>query len=497
MLLVQKWIRAKLRRLLPIVMVFAVMVGGIATGAVPAHASGTYNNANIATDALADMGADPAPGGGQCKAFANAMVNQASGGTQSPSGYQSGWAAAGGTQVDPANAVEGDIIQITPAGSDDQTAESIYDAHLNADGSSPPAYHLHTAIIVSNNGNDSFTVVDANFTATNTVGKHTFDPYTWANGSIIDIWRMGTASQSTYKAAFQANGVNDLYTFDSNYVTSPTNLGMASGTSPATTAVAAGYESAFQANGTGNLYLYGDASTGDTGQGMMAGTSPAIAAASNSNSFEAAFQGNNGYLYTYQQTSSGDVVTQTTWGMWPGSSPAIAVLNNGQYEIAFMAAGSGNLYVWGPDGIINTGQGMASGTSPSIGGGSGGGYVVSFQANNGYLYFFDSRHVTSPTNLGMASGTSPATCAPPSGGYETVFQALGTDYLYIYGDYGKVSTNQGLMPGTSPAITGLSGGFEAAFAANGSGDLFVYGSSTGNALDTGQGLASGTSPSIG
>jgi hypothetical protein len=155
--------------------------------ATPAHASGSYNNATIATDGLADLGQNPAPGGGQCKAFANAMVIAASSGTQSPSGYQTGWANAGGVAVSSANAAEGDIIQITPAGSTDLTAESLYNY-------SNPADRLHTAIIVKNNGNDSFTVVDANFTATNTVGEHTFDPYTWAAGSIVDIWRMGTVT---------------------------------------------------------------------------------------------------------------------------------------------------------------------------------------------------------------------------------------------------------------------------------------------------------------
>ena len=37
--------------------------------------------ATIETDALADLGQNPVPGGGQCKAFANAMVIAASGGT--------------------------------------------------------------------------------------------------------------------------------------------------------------------------------------------------------------------------------------------------------------------------------------------------------------------------------------------------------------------------------------------------------------------------------
>jgi len=177
----------RLQRLTPFVMAIGLLAGGSAMLAAPAHAQGTYNNATIATDGLADLGQNPAPGGGQCKAFANAMVKLASSNTQSPSGYQSGWAAAGGIQVSPANAAEGDIIQITPAGSDDADAYSMY-----VNGHGAKSAQLHTAIIVSNNGNNSFTVVDANFTATNTVGEHyNFNPYTWAAGSIIDIWGMG------------------------------------------------------------------------------------------------------------------------------------------------------------------------------------------------------------------------------------------------------------------------------------------------------------------
>jgi hypothetical protein len=188
--------RAVLGLLTSLLLVFGLVIGGVAATSTSAFASGTYDNATIATDALADVGQNPAPGGGQCKAFANAMVIAASGGTQSPSGYQSGWAAAGGTSVSSANAAKGDIIQITPAGSTDSNAESIYAAHLNDKGGNA-AYKLHTTIVVANNGNDSFTVVDANFTATNTVGEHyTFDPYTWAAGSIVDIWRMGTVSAS-------------------------------------------------------------------------------------------------------------------------------------------------------------------------------------------------------------------------------------------------------------------------------------------------------------
>src|SRR5262245_11353168 len=106
--------------------------------ALPAAANGAYNNADIATNALNHLGENPATGGGQCKPFVNAMVKAASGNTQNPGGYQSGWDALGDEVTSPANAVKGDIIQITPKDSNDNSAYSIYQAHMKTDGTSPP-----------------------------------------------------------------------------------------------------------------------------------------------------------------------------------------------------------------------------------------------------------------------------------------------------------------------------------------------------------------------
>lgn len=314
----------------------------------------------------------------------------------------------------------------------------------------------------------------------------------------VRYWSTSGGSDS-WRAAFPAAGTNNLYLFDSTSGTIPTTLGIANGTGPAIAAPNAGYEEAFQASGTGHLYLNGAVTNGDTQQGMASGTSPAIAAVSSSNNYEVAFQANTGNLFVYTHMSSGDSTTPTTWGLWPGTSPSIAVLSTGQYEIAFQAAGSGHLYVWGPDGIIDTGQGMMAGTSPSIAASPSGGYVVAFQVNIGQLYYFNSNHVTSPTNLGMDNGSSPAITAPPSGGYETAFEAAGTDHMYLNGNYTTGDTGQGMWPGTSPSITGLSGGYEAVFKAAGNGNLYLYNhTSSGDMVTpTTQGVASGTSPSVG
>jgi hypothetical protein len=450
-----QWVRAKARRLLPLMIAFGLITSGVAAVTVvtspPAFATGTYNNGDIATDALADVGDNPAPGGGQCKAFANAIVHEASGGTQSPSGYQSGWAALG-TEVSSADATRGDIIQITPAGSTDGTVDSIYAANMNPDGTSPPAYRLHTTIIVSNNGNDSFSVVDANFTSPYTVGTHTFDPYTWAAGSIVKIWRLGTVSGGG----------------------------------------SSGYDIAFPIN-NGDLGAYSSSGDGtNTGQGMASGTSPSIADVAGD--YDTAFQQTNGYLNVYDSNAHGG--TNTELGMASGTSPSITALAGGGYEVAF-EDNAGNLYVYGNGGTYDTGLGELSGTSPSIIATSGEHCKVAFQQNNGYLNVYDSVSGGGgyDTGLVMDYSSSPSMTQLPSGGYEVAFTDHSDD-LYMYGTSGTYDTDQGAMAATSPSITQVSsGGYETAFQLN-SGYLGLYAASAPGSTNTEQGMKSGTSPSI-
>ncbi|MNH58495.1 hypothetical protein D3C73_102960 [compost metagenome] len=156
------------RRLYALLLAMSLMCFGLAVGAAPASAVGSYSNASIADIALTKVGQY----GGQCKTFANNMVKQASGNTQWPApGYHSGFANAGGTEVSSHNAAKGDIIQI---GNND------YD------------YPLHTAIIVANKGGGNFNVVDSNWGLNEIVKQHDFNPYTWAPSGNIKIWRMGT-----------------------------------------------------------------------------------------------------------------------------------------------------------------------------------------------------------------------------------------------------------------------------------------------------------------
>lgn len=224
-------------------------------------------------------------------------------------------------------------------------------------------------------------------------------------------WIHAHTGNLPFEAAFQGNGNNDLYIYNSRTGSATnTTQGMASGTSPAIVDTTDGYAVAFQAN-NGNLYTY-DVTTGtttNTGQGMASGTSPSIAA-SPTGGYEVAFQANNNYLYIYDN-SLGTVAT--TLGLASGTSPAITYVSSG-YEEAFQANG-GNLYVNGSNSSGSTGQGMASGTSPSI--------------------------------SAFADGSS---------NFEGVFQAAGTSqYLYVYSSAtgSAANTSQGMASGTSPSVS--------------------------------------------
>ncbi|QSX08225.1 CHAP domain-containing protein [Alkalibacter rhizosphaerae] len=130
--------------------------------------------------------------GGQCKAFVNSVVSKASDGKISVgNGYQNAFARAGGIEINPQDAVRGDIIQVTPAGSD---GSSVYDMYDKND----PSKQLHTAIILSNSGGGNFWVIDSNtfYSKLNPVMtpelvfRHSYNPYSSAAGSIIKIWRL-------------------------------------------------------------------------------------------------------------------------------------------------------------------------------------------------------------------------------------------------------------------------------------------------------------------
>ena len=156
------------------------------------------------------------------------------------------------------------------------------------------------------------------------------------------------------------------------------------------------------ASNVGALSFYGWAAsvTSTTGVLVAAGTSPAIAP-SPAGGFEAAVQGQSGYLVTY--------ATKTSRAS--GSGPA-----------------------------------MQSGTSPVITD-SKGGVEVAFQGQDGSLATLDTRGQTDDTGEQMAAGASPALAAPSGGGWEPAFvNASGNLALWGVAEAPTVSA------GTNPSI---------------------------------------------
>lgn len=191
-----------------------VLLLGISS-AVPAQAIGTWDNAKVADEALRYNNGS-VYGDGECKTFANGMVALASNNSINLGGYINGYSNSGGEPVSFENATKGDIIQVTPAGSTDQTVEPMFYAGKTA---------LHTAIILTNKGAGKFDVIDANFVKPSQVWRHDdWDPASWAasnpGGGDVRIWRMGTVSNTPTPTAspvlqvnkrVQSDGTNQVY----------------------------------------------------------------------------------------------------------------------------------------------------------------------------------------------------------------------------------------------------------------------------------------------
>jgi len=169
-----------------VLVTLCLAVAGLGVTSLKAEAVGSFDNGAVAT--AAEQYANSA-WGGQCKQFANNAIKSASGNTINLTGYQQGYANAGGVEVSSANAVRGDIIQVTPNGSVDSNVEWYYDQGYTA---------LHTAIVLANYGGGNFSVIDSNWGNNSLVQRHSFNPYSWAaskpGGGIVKIWRMGTVS---------------------------------------------------------------------------------------------------------------------------------------------------------------------------------------------------------------------------------------------------------------------------------------------------------------
>ncbi len=136
--------------------------------------------------------------GGQCWIFAQNVVREATG-IQMGFDYRQGFLAPiqgpGAVEVSPDDAQPGDIIQIAN------------DADTSPDADYPG---LHTSIIVNNNGDGTFDVVDSNYNFDETVTEHdNYDPAASAAsyGLEFHIYRFPTSSSPVTPAQLSAEPI--------------------------------------------------------------------------------------------------------------------------------------------------------------------------------------------------------------------------------------------------------------------------------------------------
>jgi hypothetical protein len=163
----------------------------------PAAGAGQFDNSLIATTALAYVGRWGGQAcvdanrfrSGQCREFVDCVVSLASGGKiwpVDPGGdYQVGFSSVGAIPVAPAEAVEGDIIQIG-----------------DHDNSNP----LHTAIVLSNHGDGSYTVVDSNWVGEPLI-KELVGVHDWTPPAAARFWRLGAVNPNNPGWRMPKNGV--------------------------------------------------------------------------------------------------------------------------------------------------------------------------------------------------------------------------------------------------------------------------------------------------
>jgi hypothetical protein len=229
--------------------------------------------------------------------------------------------------------------------------------------------------------------------------------------------------------------------------------------------------------------------------------SPAFAGTFEGYPSEVAFvtpQGTLGVYETPEYTGGAGYVWGTNLGaVRSGTSPSVAGERVGScclaFEVAFQNP-NGDLWIsaLGTPGY-SEGLGMAPGTSPSIAhwydekNVPHHKYAFAFQANSGSLWYNHTNQAQ-----GMRAGTSPSLL--PDG--NIAFQANTGHLLILNAKTGSgVDTGLGMAAGSSPSITELGGGaYEVAFVAN-TGRLWTYCSCSGG-HETGMGVETGTSPSI-
>lgn len=133
--------------------------------------------------------------GGQCKVFAQNVVNAALaargfkarvGGYGSPGGaYYGTYRRAGGVRIPPNSAMPGDLIQVISP----KHKTSDFPPRRDALGRSM----LHTAIVIGRYGPGNYRVRDSNWRGDETVFEHRWQPGTWrSHGIKVYVWRFGS-----------------------------------------------------------------------------------------------------------------------------------------------------------------------------------------------------------------------------------------------------------------------------------------------------------------
>lgn len=172
-----------------VVVATSIVFGGVA--AAPARAWDFP-----AEDIAAHAEAQPDGYGGQCKVFAQRVVNEVLerhgikarvGGYGTPGGaYFGAYRAAGGMLVPAEAGQRGDIIQVITPEKKDKDFPPTRDAHNES--------ILHTAIITRTIKPGVFQVRDSNYVSWETIGTHRWHPLTWRERGVeVYVWRFGQA----------------------------------------------------------------------------------------------------------------------------------------------------------------------------------------------------------------------------------------------------------------------------------------------------------------
>ncbi len=175
----------------------SVLRAALAACALVLLASGPARAWDFPADAIADRAEAHANGyGGQCKVFAQRVVNEVLArhdirarihGYGTPGGaYYGAYERAGGILVDPRAGQRGDVIQvITPS----QKRKDFPDTRDDNNESI-----LHTAIILEAIEPGVYRVRDSNYVGWETIGSHRWHPLEWRErGVAVYVWRFGQA----------------------------------------------------------------------------------------------------------------------------------------------------------------------------------------------------------------------------------------------------------------------------------------------------------------